>query len=158
MSALNPVQQHDGLDEGLGVSRLKFEPVRAYLELGNKVLGDYRAVILAGVGLYGVTAYTVAQRTNEFGIRMALGADRFRVLALVLRSAFMRIAVGLLLGLPLSVLAGRAISSQLYNVSFWDPLALALATGALALSAFLAAVIPASRAAGLSPIRALRTE
>jgi predicted permease len=116
------------------------------------------ALILAGVGLYGVTAYTVAQRTNEFGIRMALGADRFRVLALVLRSAFMRIAVGLLLGLPLSVLAGRAISSQLYNVSFWDPLALALATGALALSAFLAAVIPASRAAGLSPIRALRTE
>jgi predicted permease len=116
------------------------------------------ALILAGVGLYGVTAYTVAQRTNEFGIRMALGADRFRVLALVLRGAFMRVAVGLVLGVPLSALAGRTISSELYNVSFWDPSALAVATGALAVSAFLAAVIPAGRAAGLSPMKALRTE
>jgi predicted permease len=116
------------------------------------------ALILAGVGLYGVTAYTVAQRTNEFGIRMALGADRFRVLALVLRGAFARVAVGLLLGLPLAVLAGRAISSQLYGVSFWDPSALALAAGALGFCAFFAAVIPAGRAAGLSPIKALRTE
>jgi predicted permease len=116
------------------------------------------ALILAGVGLYGVTAYTVAQRTNEFGIRMALGADRFRVLALVLRGAFARVAMGLLLGLPLAVLAGRAISSQLYGVSFWDPSALALAAGALGLCAFFAAVIPAGRAAGLSPIKALRTE
>jgi predicted permease len=116
------------------------------------------ALILAGVGLYGVTAYTVAQRTNEFGIRMALGADRFRVLALVLRGAFARVAMGLLLGLPLAVLAGRAISSQLYGVSFWDPSALALAAGALGFCAFFAAVIPAGRAAGLSPIKALRTE
>ncbi len=116
------------------------------------------ALILAGVGLYGVTAYTVAQRTNEFGIRMALGADRMRVLALVLRGAFMRVGIGLLLGLPLAALAGRAISSILYNVSFWDPAALGVATGALALCAFLAAVIPAGRAAGLSPMKALRTE
>jgi predicted permease len=116
------------------------------------------ALILAGVGLYGVTAYTVAQRTNEFGIRMALGADRVRVLTLVLRGAFMRVAVGLLLGIPLSIGAGRMIASQLYNVSFWDPSALAIATGALALSAFVAAVIPATRAAGLSPMRALRIE
>ena len=116
------------------------------------------ALILAGVGLYGVTAYTVAQRTNEFGIRMALGADRLRVLALVLRGAFMRVAIGLALGVPLAALAGRAIRSELYNVSFWDPSALAIATGALAVAAFLAAVIPASRAAGLSPMRALRIE
>jgi len=116
------------------------------------------ALILAGVGLYGVTAYTVAQRTNEFGIRMALGADRRRVLALVLRGAFLRVAIGLVLGLPLSALAGRMISSQLYNVSFWDVSALAVASGALGMSAFLAAVIPASRAAGLSPMRALRIE
>jgi predicted permease len=116
------------------------------------------ALILAGVGLYGVTAYTVAQRTNEYGIRMALGANRLRVLALVLRGAFMRVAIGLLLGLPLSALAGRMISSQLYGVSFWDLSALGVATGALAASAFLAAVIPASRAAGLSPMRALRIE
>jgi ABC-type antimicrobial peptide transport system permease subunit len=89
---------------------------------------------------------------------MALGADRFRVLTLVLRGAFMRVAIGLLLGIPLSIGAGRMIASQLYNVSFWDPSALAIATGALALSAFVAAVIPATRAAGLSPMRALRIE
>ena len=116
------------------------------------------ALILAGVGLYGVTAYTVAQRTNEFGIRMALGADRRRVLALVLRGAFTRVAVGLLLGIPLAILAGRAISAQLYGVSFWDPSALAIAAGSLAMCAFFAAVIPAGRAAGLSPMKALRTE
>jgi predicted permease len=116
------------------------------------------ALILAGVGLYGVTAYTVAQRTNEFGIRMALGADRLRVLALVLRGAFTRVAVGLVLGIPLAILAGRAISAQLYGVSFWDPSALAIAAGSLAVCAFFAAVIPAGRAAGLSPMKALRTE
>jgi predicted permease len=116
------------------------------------------ALILAGVGLYGVTAYSVAQRTNEFGIRMALGADRARVLALVLRGAFMRVAVGLVLGIPLAVLAGRMIGSQLYGVTFWDPIALAVAAGALAVCAFFAAVIPAGRAAGLSPMRALRIE
>ena len=116
------------------------------------------ALVLAGVGLYGVTAYTVTQRTNEFGIRMALGADRGRVLGLVLRGAFTRVAVGLALGIPLAILAGRAISTQLYGVSFWDPAALGTAAGALAVCAFFAAVIPAGRAAGLSPMRALRTE
>ena len=102
-------------------------------------------------------AYTV-QRTNEFGIRMALGADRMRVLRLVLLGAFGRVAIGLLLGLPLAMLAGRAISAQLYGVTFRDPIALGVAAAALAVCAFFAAVIPAVRAAGLSPIKALRTE
>jgi predicted permease len=116
------------------------------------------ALMLAAVGLYGVTAYTVAQRTNEIGIRMALGADRSRVVAMVLNGAFRRVAVGLALGLPLAVGAGRLISAQLYGVKFWDPPALAVAAGALAACAFVAALIPAARAASISPTNALRAE
>ena len=110
------------------------------------------------MGLYGVTAYAVAQRTNEIGIRMALGADRGRVVGLVLRNAFGRVAIGLALGIPLAVGAGRLISAQLYGVSFWDPLALGLAATSLAVSGLVATVIPAGRAASISPTRALRTE
>jgi ABC-type antimicrobial peptide transport system permease subunit len=116
------------------------------------------ALLLAAVGLYGVTAYMVAQRTNEIGIRMALGADRGNVVELVLRGAFRRVLVGLMIGLPLAVGAGRLISAQLYGVSFWDPLALSAAATALAICAFFAAIIPAGRAAAISPMKALRTE
>lgn len=116
------------------------------------------ALVLAAVGLYGVTAYTVAQRTNEIGIRMALGADRGNVVELVLRGAFRRVLVGLVIGVPLAVGAGRLISAQLYGVSFWDPAALSVAAGALAVCAFFAAIIPAGRAASISPMNALRTE
>jgi ABC-type antimicrobial peptide transport system permease subunit len=133
-----------------------FDQERAVASLAG--LFGLVALVLAGVGLYGITAYTVAQRTNEIGIRMALGAGRGRVLDLVLRHAFGRVAIGLLLGLPLAVGAGRLISAQLYGVSFWDPVALAVASGALAMCAFVAAIIPAMRAARLSPVRALRTE
>jgi ABC-type antimicrobial peptide transport system permease subunit len=100
----------------------------------------------------------VAQRTNEIGIRMALGADRAKVVNLVLRGAFRRVIVGLLLGLPLAVGAGRLISAQLYGISSWDPIALAVASLSLAVCAFVAAMIPAGRAASIAPIRALRTE
>jgi predicted permease len=116
------------------------------------------ALLLAAIGLYGVTAYSVAQRTNEIGIRMALGANRTRIVDLVLRGAFARVAAGLLLGLPLAVGAGRLISAQLYGVSFWDPVALTAAALSLGVCALVAAVIPAGRAAALSPMRALRTE
>jgi predicted permease len=116
------------------------------------------ALLLAAVGLYGVTAYSVAQRTNEIGIRMALGADRGNVIQLVLRGAFTRVAAGLILGLPLAVGAGRLVAAQLYGVTFWDPAALGVAAAALAVCAFIAAVIPASRAASISPTRALRAE
>jgi predicted permease len=116
------------------------------------------ALLLAAVGLYGVTAYTVAQRTNEIGLRMALGADRAKVMGLVLRGAFQRVLIGLVIGVPLAVGAGRLIASQLYGVSFWDPLALAIAAGALAFAAFVAAILPAGRAAAISPMSALRAE
>jgi putative ABC transport system permease protein len=89
---------------------------------------------------------------------MALGADRGKVVTLVLATAFKRVATGLALGVPLAVGAGRLISSQLYGVSFWDPLALALAVVLLAACALVAALIPATRAAAVSPMTALRTE
>ena len=116
------------------------------------------ALILAAIGLYGVTAFSVARRTSEIGIRMALGADRGRVLGLVLGGVFRRVAAGLLLGLPLAVGAGYLLSAQLYGVSFWDPVALSVAASTLALAAFIACIVPASKAAGLAPMKALRIE
>jgi len=116
------------------------------------------ALVLAAIGLYGVTAYKVAQRTNEIGLRMALGADRKNVIQMVLQGAFRRVAIGLVLGLPLAVGAGRLLSAQLYNIRFWDPLALGLAAIALAVCACAAAIIPAMRAASISPMSALRAE
>ncbi|HEY7058848.1 MAG TPA: ABC transporter permease, partial [Vicinamibacterales bacterium] len=133
-----------------------FDQERAVASLAG--LFGVVALLLAAVGLYGVTAYTVAQRTNEIGIRMALGADRAKVTELVLRGAFQRVAIGLIVGVPLAVGAGRLISSQLYGVPFWDPLALAVAAGSLGICAFVAAIVPAGRAAAISPIQALRME
>jgi predicted permease len=135
---------------------LSFDQERAVASLAG--LFGIVALILAAVGLYGVTAYSVAQRTNEIGIRMALGADRPGVIQLVLRGAFKRVLIGLLLGLPLAVGAGRLISAQLYGVSSWDPPALSVATISLAICSFFAAIIPASRAASISPMNALRME
>ena len=135
---------------------LSFDQERAVASLAG--LFGIIALLLAAVGLYGVTAYTVAQRTNEIGIRMALGADRAKVVQLVIRGAFKRVVVGLVLGLPLAIGAGRLISSQLYGVSSWDPFALAVAGSALTLCSFLAAIIPAIRASCISPMDALRIE
>jgi predicted permease len=135
---------------------LQFDQERAVASLAG--LFGIIALALAAVGLYGVTAYTVAQRTGEIGIRMALGADRGRVLALVLQGAFRRVGVGLVLGVPLAIGAGKLIATQLYGVSFWDPVALGVAAGSLGACALVAALIPAARAAAISPIRALRAE
>jgi predicted permease len=131
-----------------------FDQQRAVASLAG--LFGIVALALAAIGLYGVTAYTVAQRTNEVGIRMALGADRAAVVGMVLRGAFRRVLLGLILGLPLAVGAGYLLSAQLYGVRFWDPLALAVGALSLAGCAFVAAILPARRAASISPIRALR--
>jgi predicted permease len=135
---------------------LSFDQERAVASLAG--LFGIVALVLAVIGLYGVTAYTVAQRTNEIGIRMALGANRARVVQMILQGAFLRVAVGLIIGLPLAVGAGRLISSELYGVSSWDPFALIVAAGSLAVAAFFAAIIPAARAASISPMIALRTD
>ena len=135
---------------------LSFDQERAVATLAG--MFGVVALLLAAVGLYGVTAYTVAQRTNEIGIRMTLGADRLSVVRMVLRGAFKRVLVGLLLGIPLAVGAGKLISAQLYGVSPWDPLALTVAAISLAICSFFAAIIPATRAASISPMAALRME
>jgi predicted permease len=116
------------------------------------------ALLLAAIGLYGVTAYTVARRTSEIGVRMALGAGQMGIVQLVLRGAFQKVLIGLALGVPLAVGAGYLISSKLFNVAQWDPFALALAVGSLAACALIAAIIPAMRAAAIDPLKALRTE
>src|SRR5271156_693615 len=116
------------------------------------------ALVLAAVGLYGVTAYTVERRTSEIGVRMALGADRGNVVRLVLRGAFSQVLIGLIIGVPISILCGHVIAAQLYQVKSWDPLVLAGSIAALGLCALIASVIPAQRAASINPVEALRTE
>ncbi|HET9742942.1 MAG TPA: ABC transporter permease [Terriglobales bacterium] len=113
-------------------------------------------LVLAAVGLYGVLAYMVEQRTSEIGLRMALGADRRQVTRLVLRGAFLQIGIGLAIGIPAAIGAGRLMTSQLFGVRPWDPIMLALAVLALGLAAALASAIPARRAAGVEPMVALR--
>jgi ABC-type antimicrobial peptide transport system permease subunit len=115
-------------------------------------------LVLAAVGLYGVLAYTVERRTAEIGVRVALGADRGRVVGMVLRGAFGQVGVGLALGLPAAVAAGRLMSGELFGVQPWDPVMLALATFLLGFAALVASAIPAWRAAGVEPMSALRTE
>ena len=116
------------------------------------------ALRLASVGLYGVTAYSVEHRTSEIGIRMALGADRLNVLKLVLRGAFLQVAIGLAIGIPATILAGRAMTTQLFGVKPYSPDILLVTTLVLSLAALIATVLPARKAASLEPIRALRTE
>jgi predicted permease len=115
-------------------------------------------LVLAAVGLYGVMAYTVEQRTNEIGLRMALGARRTDVITMVLRGAFWQIGIGLGLGIPLAILAGKLMKDQLYGVQPWNPMMLAGAVLLLALAALLASVGPVHRAAYVEPMIALRNE
>lgn len=115
-------------------------------------------LVLAAVGLYGVLAYNVERRTGEIGVRMALGADRRRVIAMVLGSAFLQVGVGIAIGLPGAIVVGRLMTTQLFGVDPWDPAMLALATLSLATAALVASMIPAWRAAAVEPMVALRTE
>jgi ABC-type antimicrobial peptide transport system permease subunit len=135
---------------------LRFDRERAVATLAS--LFGIVALLLAAVGMYGVTAYGVVRRTAEIGIRMALGADRAKVVRMVLRGAGSRVLIGIAAGVPLAIGAGRSLSAELYGVASWDPLALLLAACALSVCAFIAAVIPATRAASISPTSALRTE
>jgi predicted permease len=115
-------------------------------------------LILAAVGLYGVMAYNVEQRTSEIGLRMALGADRGNVVRMVLHGAFSQIGIGLALGIPAAIGAGKLMSDQLFGVRPWDPVMLGVATLLLGFAALLATLIPARRAAGVEPMVALRNE
>ena len=116
------------------------------------------ALILACVGLYGVTAYSVARRTSEIGIRMALGADRASVVGPVLRGALLQLVLGLVLGIPVALAGGRLLGSQLYGVQSHDPIIVALAAVVLTACALLAGFVPARSAASIDPMPALRAE
>jgi predicted permease len=116
------------------------------------------ALILACVGLYGITSYAVVRRRGEIGIRMALGAGRPNIVSLVLRGALLQLVVGLAIGVPAALAGGRLLANQLYGVKSHDPVILAIAAGVLTACALLAGFVPARRAASIDPIRALRIE
>jgi ABC-type antimicrobial peptide transport system permease subunit len=116
------------------------------------------AALLASVGLYGVISYLVASRRNELGIRMALGASRRQIITMVLREAWALLAAGILIGVTLSLLAGRAASSMLFGLKAYDPLTLLTAIFMLIFISLLASSVPAQRASKVDPMAALRCE
>jgi predicted permease len=118
----------------------------------------FLATVLAAIGLYGVLAYVTAQRTREIGIRMALGAQRFAVMRLVLTDVLWLAGIAIVVTLPVAVLLSRTVRSQLYGVSPADPVVLIVGTLMIAAVAMLSALLPARRAATVEPMKALRTE
>jgi ABC-type antimicrobial peptide transport system permease subunit len=116
------------------------------------------ALLLATIGLYGVTSYTVVRRTPEIGIRMALGAERIRVVGMVMRGAMAQAVVGLAIGAPIAILCVRYIKSQLYEITRVDPSVMVGAICILTLAAAVAGMIPARRAASINPVKALRVD
>jgi ABC-type antimicrobial peptide transport system permease subunit len=128
--------------------------------LGLELLGVFAelALLLALIGIYGVTSYTVTQRQVEVGLRMALGANRWDVLRMMVRSGMETIAIGLGVGLVLALGLTRLMRGMLFDVQAWDPLALGGATLLLVLMALLAILIPARRATTVDPMTALRHE
>jgi len=116
------------------------------------------SLVLASIGLYGVTAHNVGRRTGEIGVRIALGASRSDVVRLVLQGAFLLIAFGLILGIPLSLVTSRVLSSQLYGLNPFDPVPIAIAVAVLGLFGLIATLVPAQRAMRVDPMVALRYE
>ena len=116
------------------------------------------ALLLATIGLYGVTSYTVARRTAEIGLRMAVGAERLSVIAMVMRGAIMQIALGLAIGIPIALVSVRFVKAQLYEISSADPNVLLGAIATVTMAACVAGIIPARRAASIDPVQALRSE
>jgi ABC-type antimicrobial peptide transport system permease subunit len=126
----------------------------AFLAVGFSAL----ALLLAAVGLYGVLSYSTEQRTREIGIRLALGAQRSSVVGLVLREMLLIAGIATIVGLPAAIAMARLFRSQLYGVTFADPLTLLYAVAFTALMVIVAAALPARRAAAVEPMNALRTE
>jgi ABC-type antimicrobial peptide transport system permease subunit len=115
-------------------------------------------LLVAALGLYGVTSYATTRRTSEFGLRMALGASSASVTGMVLREALTVTVIGIGIGLPVGVGAARLIRSQLFGVSSVDPASLSIAVVMLVLTALLASWVPARRAAAAAPVDALKVE
>jgi predicted permease len=116
------------------------------------------ALLLAAIGLYGVMSYNVARRTNEIGIRVALGAQSANVSRMIMRESLMLLAIGTVLGLPLALMATRIIREQLFAIDAIDPISFTVSLAVVSLMTLLAGWLPARRAAGVDPLQALRVE
>jgi len=153
------------LDPNIPISNMRTEQVQLSNSLSTErmiaslsAVFGFLATLLAVIGLYGVMAYTVAQRTREVGIRMALGAAQGSVIWMVMREVLILVAVGVLAGVPASLALAKLVQSQFFGLTPHDPATLTLATIALAAVASAAGYIPAWRASRLDPVRALRYE
>lgn len=135
-------------------STMRSQRVFANLSAGFGVL----ALVLGSIGMYGIMAYSVSQRTNEIGIRMAMGAQPRLVLGMVLREASRLVAIGVVVGVCAALGMGRVIASMLYGLNSWDPVTLISSAALLIGVAIAASWIPARRAANVDPMRALRHE
>jgi ABC-type antimicrobial peptide transport system permease subunit len=116
------------------------------------------AVLLAAIGLYGVMAFQVKARSREIGVRMALGADARRVVSMVLGQSFAVVAIGVIAGVPLALLAARALASQLYGLPPWHPAPFAGAALVLLVVGMLASLLPSRTAARVDPLTAIRAD
>jgi ABC-type antimicrobial peptide transport system permease subunit len=116
------------------------------------------ALLLTAVGLYGITAYQTAMRTREIGLRMAFGANRSEVIGLTMKKAFYLVGLGLVIGLPIVLIAAHYMADQLYVVKPYDPISLCAAVFVLLAATALAGFVPARRAAAIDPVQALRSE
>jgi predicted permease len=116
------------------------------------------ALVLAAVGLYGIMAHAVVRRTNEIGIRMALGAERRNIVWMVLRDSLILVVLGILIGVPAALAASKLISTQLFGLTGTDPLSLVTAVSVLSIVAAVAGYLPARRASRVDPLVALRYE
>ena len=156
LASINPnltIVKFQTFDQQIG-DRFNEERMLARLTMLFGVL----ALLLATIGLYGVTAYTVVRRTVEIGIRMALGADRAGVVAMIMRGAIAQTLLGLMIGVPVALLCVRYVKAQLYEVTSANPMVMIVAIVTLAVAAGIAGMIPAQRAASTDPVQALRTE
>ena len=156
LAAINPnltVVKFQTFDEQIGDRFIEERMVARLTSLFGGL-----ALLLATIGLYGVTAYTVVRRTPEIGIRMALGAERIRVIGMIMRGAVIQTGLGLAIGIPVALLCVRYVKSELYEITSADTHVMTFAILTLAAAACVAGIIPSRRAASIDPVKALRVE